>query len=249
MGATSYAVRGGLMENLEFLAPLVDDMQLTLFDSAGASNIPTLSEARALRRRSRELDISISAHLPTAIDLGSADASVRRTSAEIFRRAVDAAQECGADIFVMHASIVPVPDSYAAAHAERVIGELVRLMPMFDSPRRLAIENVVPTFDIETALIDELDTSVCIDVGHHALYGTDAAAHIERWAHRCIAAHIHAVDEQGHDHASLATMSCRELRAAVDGFLKAGYTGPMTMEVFERDDFDGSLAALCRAFG
>lgn len=247
IGATSYVTAGGLADNLRFLAPLVDDMQLTLFDTPSASNIPTRAEALELRDISRDFDISISVHLPGALDLGSPDAAARARDAELFRRIVDSLSPIEPTIYVMHSSVTPVPHEKVAGWAEREARELERLIPLIGSPRALALENVEPGFEVEEILIPSLCTSTCIDIGHLEADRVDAPAHIARWAHLCTAMHIHAVAPDGRDHASLAMKPRGSLIKDIEGAIARDFRGVMTIEVFERDDFESSFAAMADA--
>lgn len=243
LGATSYVIPAGLAANAAFLAGVVDDVQLTLFETPAASNIPTRGEVRAIREISRERGISVSVHMPCAIDLGSADSCVRRASAEIFRRTIDATAELEPTCCVLHAAPHPVPEAQKAAWAEREAAELSRLVPMLDTPRILAFENVEPSFSLEEMLIDELDASVCIDFGHLALHGVDMEAHASRWIERCTCAHIHAA-EGGRDHMSVALLPLSYILKVFEILRGASADAVLTMEVFEREDFESSLAAM-----
>ncbi len=64
IGATSYVIPSGLVENAAYLAQQVDDMQLVLFDVPdGPCNIPSPEAVAELARIGRHHDLSYTVHL------------------------------------------------------------------------------------------------------------------------------------------------------------------------------------------
>lgn len=244
LGAASYIIEAGIAENIAHLGGLVDDVQLTLFDGPFGSNIPSPRETAEIQAAARGLGVTISAHMPASIDLGSPDASVRAESAELFRRTVGAIEPMEPSVYVLHASVTPVAPQLVSEWIEREAAELSRLIGMLDSPRQIAIENVEPSFSVERGLIAELDTSVCVDVGHLVMHGLDVEPFAAEWAHRCTAVHVHGSKPGGPDHRSLAEMDPRELADVFAIFERIGFSGVMTMEVFGMDDFTSSMDAV-----
>ena len=251
VGATSYVVPSGLCENLLWLSERVDDMQLVLFDLPDCSNLPSEAEVEKLKNISREKEISVSVHLPASIELGDPDPVVRRRSADLFRRTVDLTSLLNPSFWVFHVTGSPAFHSMRAtdfaaleAHTARASEALAPLMGLFGDSRKLAIENVLPHFYIEPPFVSAFDTSVCIDVGHLLCHGRDVDEHLARWMPRCRSVHLHGVDANGIDHRSLRCMPRPLLSHILKKLTALGFDGTLTLEVFEREDFEGSIEAL-----
>jgi len=104
---------------------------------------------------------------------------------------------------------------------------LNQLSEWVGEPHLLAIEN------LDNYPVDFIDDvfegntfSRCIDIGHLWLEGHDAVAYLEKHIHRARVLHIHGVAER--DHKSLRHVPLEEL----------------TIEVFNEEDFSGSLTQL-----
>ena len=64
LGTTSYVVPDDLLANARFLAPLVQEMQLVLFDLPdGQSNLPSPATVAALSGLGAEADFTYTVHL------------------------------------------------------------------------------------------------------------------------------------------------------------------------------------------
>lgn len=247
LGATSYVIAGDLAENLRYLAPLVDDMQLLLFDTGEWSNMPTRREVDELRRISRDLGITASVHLPTSIELGSPDAHIRRASRELFARTADLTLPLEPAGYALHYATYPIPTGEVDAWIERESEELSSLLPMLPSPRLLALENVDLNFDITARLVVEHDLSVCIDIGHLVKEGVPKDEFVSAWRDRCPMMHIHSAVPHTSDHMSLAQMPDDEIDHDIELIRSLGRDVVVTMEVFEQEDFLSSLDAMARA--
>ena len=72
LGATSYIVDAGLLENAAFLSDKVQDMQLVLFDLPdGLSNLPDAATVAALSALAERHSLSYTVHLLDDMQLGS----------------------------------------------------------------------------------------------------------------------------------------------------------------------------------
>jgi sugar phosphate isomerase/epimerase len=250
LGATSYIVEAGLVENLLRLPERIGEMQLVLFEADGFSNIPDESEAHELASVGRERGIAFTVHLPGIIDLASDEAPARARSLELFRRTVERTKCLEPICWVFHAVNPDSPPPHAnkakEKYVERLAGCLSELMPLLDTPRELAIENVRPDFHVESEIIKKFDTSICIDIGHLILFGQEVPAFLDEWLPRCRNVHLHGIDETGRDHASLALIPADNLAFSLRRLSGEASLATVTMEVFGERDFASSLAAVER---
>lgn len=254
IGATSYIVEAGLLENLLWLPEGIGEMQLVLFDADGYSNIPTEGEVGELARASLERDIAFTVHLPGVIDFGSDDSFVRDRSLELFRKTVERTKRLEPICWVFHAVNPESPpadkgidDVDVKRYIDRIADGLSEMMPLFDTPRELAIENVRRDFRVESEIVRMFDTSVCVDVGHLLLYGQDVYAFLDEWLPRCRNIHLHGINENGDDHSSVALIPEEELSRFVRRVSMEAALKTVTMEVFGERDFESSFDAITRS--
>lgn len=243
-------MEAGLRENLLWLSDKVEEMQLVLFDTGTESNIPSEAEVRELAQIANDTGMAFTVHLPGAIEFGHDDVCARK-SAELFRKTVARTRPLAPICWTFHAAISHAFDfrettdaKYLATYAARTMEHLAALIPLFDTPRDLAIENVYSHFYIEPDFIREFDTSVCIDIGHLLLYGQDVDAHLDAWLPRCRNIHLHGVDACGCDHRSIAHISREHLSRILRRLSGEPALETVTIEVFGTKDFVSSLAVL-----
>jgi sugar phosphate isomerase/epimerase len=252
LGTTSYIIEAGLLDNLLWLARRpgvlsVREMQLVLFEAPGNSNIPSPREVAELAREAADCDMAFTVHLPDNIRLGDSDPRIRRASGEMFRRVVGVTSGLEPICWTLH---IPLPErkekNSTDAYLDRVREALAPLMDALRTPWDLAIENIHPLFEIEPPIIEEFDTSVCIDVGHLLRFDAEVWSFLDRWLPRCRNMHVHGcVGER--DHESLACLPRGFLRALFARVADEPGLRTITMEVFGVKDFESSIAAVQEA--
>jgi sugar phosphate isomerase/epimerase len=248
LGTTSYIIDGGLADNLLWLASRpgpcrIGEMQLVLFETPEISNIPSPEEASLLAKIASDRGMVFTVHLPCGINLGDADPSARRASAGMFARVVEVTSKLDPICWVLH---IPMPDeSETDGYLDRTRETLASLIGGLSSPRELAIENIHPVFELEPPIIEEFDTSVCIDAGHLAFFGSDVRGFLDRWLPRCRNVHVHGSTGE-RDHDSLACLPREFLRRLFERLSDAPCLRTVTMEVFGVSDFESSIEAVRR---
>ena len=82
LGSTSYVWPADLVPNVRRLGPLVDDVELVLFDLEDRSNLPDKATVVELQALARAHDLTYTVHLP--LDLNPAcPASLLRTQSHV----------------------------------------------------------------------------------------------------------------------------------------------------------------------
>jgi sugar phosphate isomerase/epimerase len=219
-------------------------MQLVLFETPELSNIPSERDAAALAAEAAARDMAFTVHLPGSIELGNPDARIRGASKDLFQRVVGLTRALEPICWTFH---IPLPaGEEAERYIDRVKETLAPLLTEFGSPRELAIENIHPVFDVESRIVEELDTSVCIDAGHLLFFGQDVWSFIDRWMNRCRNMHLHGCRGK-EDHQSLALLPEGFLEDLLARAALAPDLRVITMEVFGTRDFESSAAALQKA--
>lgn len=242
LGSTSYVWPAGLVANVRRLGPLVDDVELVLFDLEDQSNLPDEETVAELQALARVHDLTYTVHLP--LDLNPAC----QTSLEKARKVIDCTRELSPEAYVLHLDgrvVEGEPDGATVARWRRGAQEVLQAVEgMVDDPARLCVENLenYPPEHL-LPLLAEMPGSLCIDVGHLWLTGRDPLAFLE--AHLALARVIHLHGAGERDHQSLLNQGT-ELVAAVLSLLAAQhFDGVLTLEVFGWEDFASSRALVC----
>ncbi len=249
VGATSYVVPDHILPNVEFLAPLVDDVELVLFETDEyGSNLPDAALVRRLREIAADHDLTYTIHLPLDLRFGREDAP-DDVSLIKARRVIDATRDLEPYAYTLHLDGAELLESPSVASVadwqERSRRALLRVVEWLADPELLCIENV-EGWDSEffAPLLDLLPVSRVVDVGHLWLQGVDPVPYLERWAERTKTVHLHGIATR--DHSSLSGVSPECLDPVVD-VLSRRITGVVTLEVFSLSDFTGSMEALGRS--
>lgn len=247
IGTTSYILPADILPNVEYLAPLVDDIELVLFETDEyGSNLPDPATTSRLGELASAHDLTYTVHLPLDLRLGEPgpelDVSLRKA-----HRVIKATQALNPYAYVLHLDGRPLQQSEltpaglaAWQAASRAALETVAGWP--DEPRLLSVENLEAWDpDAFAPVVEALPVSRTIDVGHFWLNNEDPLPHLSHWIDRTRVIHIHGIAQR--DHASLATIEPERLDPVV-AFLLSHFHGVVTLEVFSEADFEGSLAAL-----
>jgi sugar phosphate isomerase/epimerase len=96
--------------------------------------------------------------------------------------------------------------------------------------------------DLLQPVIEALDLSVALDVGHLLRDGRDWRAILNRYLPRTKLVQWHGTEPGGRDHKSLSHVPRETTRAVLDVLHDADFRGVLTLEVFHPDDFEESLA-------
>ncbi|MEW5736704.1 MAG: cobamide remodeling phosphodiesterase CbiR, partial [Thermodesulfobacteriota bacterium] len=236
----------GILENVRYLAGLVDDVELLIFESDEISPIPSAAEVRELSRIARDNGLTYTVHLPLDLWLGAADEAERSASAGKVRRIVERMAPAEPFAYVCHLNgdrPGPVPSAHPdrwAGQCRRSLEEIVRSV----APQRICVETLDYPFPFAEGPVRGLDLGVCLDAGHCRLHGYSAQEIIRDHGPRIRVMHLHGVAD-GRDHRPLSCMDTEEL-AFLSSWAGGDATVPrvLTMEVFSRASFEQSLRSM-----
>lgn len=248
IGATSYVIEDDLLSNARYLAPIVQDMQLVLFDLRdGPSNLPDAATVAALAEIGAMQDLSYTVHLLDDLrcdpQLGARDPSL--VSA---RRLIDMTRDLAPwawvghlDGGVMHAA--GFPETTLAAWSAQAASAVSQVEAAIGAPGLLAVENLEGyPGNFVMPVVEGTSAARCVDVGHLWLDGCDPLPYLQVARLRCRVVHLHGVATR--DHASLAHTPADRLDCVIHWLIDECYSGVLTLEVFGSEDFWSSLAVL-----
>ena len=254
LGTTSFIYPGGWLYNVERLAPRFDDIEILFFEAGG---FPDAEECRALARCKQQYGLSYSLHTPLEASLGSADAARRQAGVDAVRRAVDAATAFEPEHYVLHVYLGdgerdPQPPLALDAWRERAAISLRQLLAHGVAPRQLCVEALDYDFALIHPVIEALDLSIALDVGHWVRDARDELSELERYLPRARLLQWHGTEPGGRDHRSLRHYPFDRARELLSALVAARFDGVLTLEVFDPEELASSeqmLARLWRELG
>ena len=253
LGTTSYIWPDDILPNVVQLAPLVDDVELVLFESDEyGSNLPSQDLMAELRRLALAHDLTYTVHLPLDLRLvgdplqGSDDDALRHPSLEKARRVIERTRVLDPFAYIVHLDGKAIQNGAEAELLARWQSQAARSLEQVavwaGDAQRVCVENL-ENYDAAAfaPALDAVPVSRCVDIGHFWRQGLDPLPHLREWQARTRVIHIHGIGER--DHKSLAEMPFELLDSAIHHLI-SNMRGVVTLEVFGVDDFFSSKAAL-----
>ncbi len=244
IGCTSYVFPDEILPNVRAMAPLVDDIELVLFESADHANLPSSADVEELHRVAKRHELTYTVHFPLDRRAGAVERAESNAFLEQCRRIVSLMEPAEPYAYVLHLEgLEDGTDSEIRRwrdSVERVcesIGNVVN-----GAPRKVCVENLGYDWRLHRSIVERAGFSYCLDIGHMWLYENGWLDACREILPRARVVHLHGL-EQGRDHVSLACGPHESIMRVVS-LLRSGYDRVVTLEVFrERDTFE-SLAYL-----
>ena len=249
VGTTSYILPDDILPNVEYLAPLVDDVELVLFETDEyGSNLPTAQQCDRLVDLAQRHNMSYTVHLPLDLRLAD-DGAEQHVSVVKARRVIEATARLDPFAYTVHLDgRILTEDTSAVTLArwqDNAAGALQLVASWLPGPELLAVENVEEWDPFAFApVLDRVPVSRTMDIGHLWLAGLDPMPSVRDWCPRTRVVHLHGVGSR--DHQSLRNAPVASLDS-VAGYLADCFSGVLSLEVFNQEDFLSSLATLRRA--
>lgn len=251
LGTTSYILPADLLPNVEYLAPLVEDVELVLFEvDAGPNNLPDTGTQAELVRLAAHFDLTYTVHLPLDLHL-AADGSDSHLSLVKARRVIEHTRGLTPFAYVLHLDGRDCRDGRMDYSVWKL--QAVRALEFAagwaGDAARLCVENLdhYPPDFWDGVLARAPHFSRCVDVGHLWLEGYDPLPFLKAHLRRTRVIHLHGVAER--DHTSLRHVPLDALRTVLLYLIEQRFDGVVTIEVFNKVDLMTSLAAIEGALG
>lgn len=245
IGATSFVYPASWLENVERLGSRVDDVELLFFEPSGEGGLPNAREVAALREH-RATGLTYSIHTPLSASLASEDEARRAAGVCEVLQIIEFCRPLEPSAHVVHVYLGdeehgPRPTDIDAFRA-RATRSLEALLNAGVSATQLCIEYLDYDLDLLSPVIEALDLQVALDVGHLLRDGRNWREILQRYLPRTRLVQWHGTEPGGRDHKSLRHVPRDTARSVIADLLAARYTGVLTLEVFNPQDFEQSLS-------
>ncbi|MDY6831893.1 MAG: cobamide remodeling phosphodiesterase CbiR [Thermodesulfobacteriota bacterium] len=244
LACPSFVYPAGYAENVRRLAPLVDEIELLLFES-GPERLPSTREIGTLKTLSASCAVAYNVHLPIDVSIAAADRAEARAAEKAIGEAVDRARSLVPTSWTLHVPCdQPNGTRPSRIWEERVCRRLDRILTAHSlPPRALALETLdYPPFFLYD-IVETLDCSVCLDLGHLAVKGYDSRAAFDLFRHRIAIIHAHGASGT-EDHLALNALAAGRQQEML--YMLSNFAGTLSLEVFSAEALFASLDCLDR---
>lgn len=247
VGTTSYILPDEIYPNLQYLAGKIQDVELVLFEvDDGPSNLPDEAAVLAFKRLAEQAGMSFTVHLPLDLRLGD-DGEEGHISMLKARRVIDCTRNLSPLAYVLHLDGKDVRRDACGAALQKWRDQAVRSLEITagwaGDAARLAVENLEGyPLEFWEPVLQRAPVSRCVDIGHLWLDGHDPLPYLKEALPRTRVMHLHGIHQR--DHQSLKYAPPEQLDRVIHYLMSAGYSGVLTLEIFNQEDFLSSLDAL-----
>lgn len=248
LGTTSYIIPADIMPNVRALAPCIDDIELVLFQSPDYSNIPSQEDIKTLNELAATHQITYTVHLPIDRKAAASDALETELFCDGIKKIVNRCTALNPAAWILHLEGISgdAPPKEVSEWKKRCIETMENIKNIFPSPELIVIENLAYPWDWHHDIAVRYNTSLCCDVGHLWLnFQNQWQDHLKEMLPRTRVIHLHGTSD-GKDHISLSVGNPQLIKRFFDIIRKYSYSGIITLEVFNENDFTNSVEVIQR---
>lgn len=240
LACPSFVFRADYPENVQRLAPFVDEIQLLFFESRFAGSLPSPALIDRLANLGRDGGVTFNVHLPSDIFLGHCNAAERQRAADVLIDLIHRCAPLDPSTFTLHLER-DSSETKASRWQARTAATLETVLTAGIDSRRISIENLNYDYALAGPIVEALDLSVCMDMGHLLAHGEGLAPFYTRWQDRISIVHLHGVDGDK-DHLPLDRLSHNHKTEVIQ--LIDGFGGGVVIEVYSEAALEASLGWL-----
>lgn len=244
LGTTSYILPDDILPNVKFLTPLVDDIELVLFESPDFSNIPSMALVEQFRDCANDNGCGYTVHLPIDRKAGSENVTERTLFCESAKRIIERTTILEPRAWVFHCEGITSGASMqqVAMWQERCIETLIHLSDFVVDASKIVVENLSYPAEWNIDIVKKCRNRYCLDIGHLWLRGDNNWEEISTTLlPETNVIHLHGVCD-GRDHVSLQKGNHEDILCFVKLLSLLQYQGVVTLEIFSHDDLFESLS-------
>lgn len=256
IGATAMVYGFDTTENLRRLARHVQHAELLLYWTPRDNNFPNAGKVAEWRYWARELDLSLSVHLPSMLDLITGTKGERRKKLDLLCGLVQLLEPLEPTGYVLHLGpqaprLMLDPATYLPADTqhdltywyETGLAALEALQSAVALGSRLLLENLNFSPLLLRPFLKFGLAGLCFDAGHAWLGGENLNTAFTPLVDYVGEIHLHGIKE-AQEHLSLAALESGRLKSFMELIEGLKYTKLLNLEVFTPEDLASSLACL-----
>jgi len=242
IGAPSYLLPSGYLENAVYLQDKVDDIQLLLFDTPGDDLLFKEETISTLTYLAKEGGPGYSAHMQVSPGIFSQQSFDRRL--EMARPAMEKLAPLDIRTFTFHYDLAP-GQVWGKMSEEEILWVDKQYIAFFNALKKdfpdapISLENTGTPISALDRVVKETGISYCIDIGHLMAQDWPLEEVAFRLSHTPVV-HLHGTEpgeKKTRDHRAL-TYDARVFKLLED------FTGILTLEVYHPKLFKKSLEVL-----
>lgn len=243
LGTTSFIYPDDYIPNAQMLGPCVDELELLIFESSWPDSIPSYETIEKLKLIKEEFDLEYNIHLPTDVSLTASDLNIRTHSMEILSHVIEITSLLCPSTYTLH---LPFNrklnnDRDIKKKLNNAYSGIEKLLLTGVESTVISVETLEYPFEWVQPLINDLNLSICMDIGHLFLYNFDTESFYEKYSDKISIIHLHGVKDK-RDHISLDKFSKTRIRAVKN--ILAHFKGIVSLEVFSYKNLVSSLEVL-----
>lgn len=243
IATTSFIYPDLYIPNVKMLGPFVDEIELLLFETAPVASLLSAAVIDELKHLSQELQVSYNIHLPTDISITDPSPVKRNQAVDTLLSIIERVAPLSASSHTLHVPCeIDVNDDDHLRKWQAVVYRNLEKIVLAGVPaEKIAIETLdYPVERIEN-IIEELNFSICMDLGHLIIHGYDISTFFNKFANKISIIHLHGVNKN-RDHESLQNLPAELMKSVIK--LLGNFTEMVSMEVFSFIDLINSLDCL-----
>jgi len=239
LGTTSFIYPDHIIPNIKMLGPFLDEIELLFFESTPAS-LPTRDEIKEIGLLAKDFDLSYNVHLPLDISLSAPDPSKRQAALETILQIIDLTMPLSPSTCTLHLPYngTDIEPERIKKWQELVYQSMEQLLATGIESKSISIETLDYPFEWVENILNDLNLSACIDLGHLMVHGFEPETVFDRYSQITSIIHLHGV-KNNKDHLALDRLSSKRTNIIM-GILKR-FTGVVSLEVFSFDRLASSL--------
>jgi adenosylcobalamin phosphodiesterase len=239
IATTSFIYPDHYVQNVNLLAPYLDEIELIFFEST-PNSLPSKNDISTLLSLANEYDLSYNIHHPLDISPGAQDRSRRQFAVETIQRIIDLTAPLSPSTHTLHLPSEGIEHENESLKRwkEHICHSMEELRGAGISSKMISIETLnYPIEWVEDILMD-FKLSLCMDLGHLIIYGFDMKDIFARYHHRISIIHLHGAKDC-RDHQALDLLSKSDLNTILE--ILNRFKGVVSIEVFSYAQLLASL--------
>lgn len=240
IGTTSFIYPDLYVPNVKMLGPFVDEIELLLFESAPVASLLSKAVINDLKHLSQELQVSYNIHLPTDISISDPNPVKQGRAINTLVNIIERVAPLSPSNHTLHVpySADLTDDDHLKKWQDVVCRNLEKIVHSGVPADRIAIETLDYSFETIEEIINELNLSICMDLGHLILHEYDITTFFNKCANKISIIHLHGVNNY-RDHISLENLPVELMKSVIK--LLENFTEMVSVEVFSFTDLKNSL--------